>query len=307
MKALVVGLQDTFKNLFNVKRLEEHTTNEYLVALFEVFARGAGRTTSAQRRLTSIVNSRAHCEILGDSFTPTMSTGDFSAAAHLLSASCSQAVAWATCVPTEADFKIPPEEYRWHLAHHFRLPVPDRSFLGSHCSDKRHELDDAVHHLFACANHRTFTHNNVRDRLHAFCSDAGLKPVLEPTNLFRHPETGAASQRRPDISVGEVDAQGRLLLLDVTTTDVSCGTSLDKHGSLGAIAGAARGAESRKVDWYEGCFDPATQSFMPIAFELLGRWGPLATRFFEMVKGIGASRKDYTEQRHSFWAGYWSV
>ena len=115
LKALVVGLQDTFKNLFNVRRLEEHTTNEYLVALFEVFARGAGRITSAQRRLTSIVNSRAHCEILGDSFTPTMSTGDFSAAAHLLSASCSEAVAWATYVPTEADFKIPPEEYRWHF------------------------------------------------------------------------------------------------------------------------------------------------------------------------------------------------
>ena len=234
-----------------------------------------------------------------------MSTGDFSAAAHLLSASCSEAVAWATCVPTEADFKIPPEEYRWLLAHHFRLPVPDRSLLGSHCSDKRHELDDAGHPLFACARHRTFTHNNVRDRLHAFCSDAGLKPVLEPTNLLRHPETGAASQRRPDISVGGVDAQGRLLLLDVTTTDVSCGMNLDKHGSLGAIAGAARGAESRKVDSYEGCFDPATQSFMPIAFELSGRWGPCATRFFEMVKGIGATRKDYSGQRHSFWAGYW--
>ena len=44
---------------------------------------------------------------------------------------------------------------------------------------------------------------------------------------------------------------------------------------------------------------------MPLAFELSGRWGPLATRFFEMVEGIGASRKDYSEQRHSFWAGYW--
>ena len=31
----------------------------------------------------------------------------------------------------------------------------------------------------------------------------------------------------------------------------------------------------------------------------------IATRFFELIKWIGASRKDCTEQRHSFWAGYW--
>ena len=60
---------------------------------------------------------------------------------------------------------------------------------------------------------------------------------------------------------------------------------LEKHGSLGA--GAARGAESRKVHSYEGCINPATQSFMPLASELSGRCGPLATRFFELVKGIG--------------------
>ena len=299
------GRRATFTNLFTVKRLQETLTPEYLRALFDAFARGAGRSNTAQRRLTSIVNSRAHCEILSDFFQPTMSTGDLAKAAHFLSASCTEAVAWATSIPSDADFIIPPEEYRWLLAHHFWLPVPDRGLLGSRCSDSRHQLDQAGHHLFGCGSYRAVTHDNIRDRLHAFCSDAGLKPTLEPANLLYHPETGVACERRPDISVGAVDPQGRLLLLDVTTTDASCAKSVTQYRSAQTPAGAARGAESRKVDKYQGWTDPATQSFMPLAFELSGRWGPLATRFFDLVKDVGRARRGHTDQRHSFWAAFW--
>lgn len=41
---------------------------------------------------------------------------------------------------------------------------------------------------------------------------------------------------------------------------------------------------------------------MPIALELSGRWGPLATRFFELVKGVGRSRRGHADQRRFFWS-----
>lgn len=45
--------------------------------------------------------------------------------------------------------------------------------------------------------------------------------------------------------------------------------------------------------------------YKAIAFELLIRLGPLATTFFDMVKGVACSRKGHSTLRHSFWAGYW--
>ena len=130
------------------------------------------------------------------------------------------------------------------LRYHFRLPVPAGSPLGSHCSSMRHALGDAHHHLFGPVNHRKPTQNNVCDRLHAFCSDDGLKPILEPTKILRNQGTDA-------VAVSGVDSQGGLLPLDVNTTDASYTTSLDLHGSIGAI-----GRETEKWTRTRGALTP---------------------------------------------------
>ena len=45
-------------------------------------------------------------------------------------------------------------------------------------------------------------------------------------------------------------------------------------------------------------FDASTQSFMPLAFEIAGRWG-VVTSIFDMVKRISMTRRG----RRSRWQG----
>ncbi len=145
----------------------------------------------------------------------------------------------------------------------------------------------------------------MRDRLHTFCSEAGLKPTTEPQNLLSNQTTGAPCQRRPDIAVGGVDPQGRVLLLDVTTTDPGCGRSLNTFHAASRRGGAASGAETGKQNMYHNMFDPLTQCFMPLAFEMSGRWGVLTSKFFDMIKRIGRSRRGFAGQRYVYWAAFW--
>ena len=86
----------------------------------------------------------------------------------------------------------------------------------------------------------------------------GLKPVAEPRNLLCDQATDLSCARRPDITVPGVDPQGRLLLLDVTTTNVGCNEAITKHKSATERSGAACGAEDRKVKDYEKCLDPSS-------------------------------------------------
>ena len=44
---------------------------------------------------------------------------------------------------------------------------------------------------------------------------------------------------------------------------------------------------------------------MPLAFEMQGRWGPTAERFFAKVKAMALNKRELQGQRHSFWAGFW--
>lgn len=129
--------------------------------------------------------------------------------------------------------------------------------------------------------------------------------MTEPTDLLRHQDTGTPCERRPDLAVGGVDAQGRLLLLDVTTTDPSCKSNLSKFKTASVQGAAAAGAEAAKEASYSDWVDPAIQSFMPVALELPGRWGPSARRFFGQVKAIAVGKRDFSRQRHSLWAGFW--
>ena len=147
--------------------------------------------------------------------------------------------------------------------------------------------------------------DNTRDRLYEFCAQAGLKPIREPGNLLRDRVTDTAFERRPDIALPGVDSQGRLLLLDVITTDVGCTTALKTHKSVSERCGAARGAEAAKRGVYENLVDANSQSFMPLAFEMQGRWRPSAGRLFGMEKFIALEKRELQGQRHSFWAGFW--
>ena len=299
--------RECFERAFGLPVTEADPAAALSAPLFSNFAADLGQTTSAQSRLTAIKNSFSYDQLLSDFYTPTMSTDDLARAARFLSGSCKEAVAWTSCIPSDPMFVIPPEEDRWLLSHHFLLPVPDRAFIGNHCTNTaaHHALDALGQHLFTCSSHRTVPHDNMRDRLHKFLSEAGLKPTAEPQDLLSNQTTRAPCRRRPDIAVGGVDPQGRVLLLDVTTTDAGCSHCVETRDAASRRGGPALGAEASKQYQYHNMFDASTQSFMPLAFELAGRWGVLTSKFFDMVKRIGMTRRGLTGQRYIYWASFW--
>ena len=105
----------------------------------------------------------------------------------------------------------------------------------------------------------------------------------------------------PNISVGGVDSQGCL-------QDASYTTNVDQNGSIGAIAGAGRGAESRKWTLTKVALTPLHSPLchLPSSFQV-ARDSLLLGSSSRSRGLIGRNRKgsDQTEQRQSFWAGYW--
>ena len=93
--------------------------------------------------------------------------------------------------------------------------------------------------------------------------------------------------------------QGRRLLVDVTTTDVGCTTVLNTQKSV-----TERG-EMAELQVYEKLIYPNSQSFVSLAFEMQGRFGPSSERYFAKVKAIALNKRELQEQRYSFWAGFW--
>ena len=275
------------------------------LVLFDRLADGAARRNTVQSALTQILDSHAFDHFLRDSFKPSMSSSDLAVAARLLSGSCPEAVSWAGTIPNIPAFVIPAEEYRWLQAKHLHLPVPGRELLRERCTDRRHPIDATGHHLFVCPSHRTIPHDNTRDRFRAFCASSGLKAIIEPTNCLAIQATGAAINDRPDIAVSNLDDLGKTLLLDVTTTDPGAYSNVDRHRTYESIGAAARISEDVKRKQYEPLINPARQSFAPLAFELSGRWGPEATRVFELVKKRSRELNGLSPAMHGRFAGFW--
>ena len=273
--------------------------------LLDRIATGLARVNSAQSAMTQIVDSHNFDCLLRDSYKPSMSPSELAVAARFLSGSCTEAVSWASTIPSLPAFVIPAEEYRWMQAKHLHLPVPGRELLSATCTDKRHPLDVTGHHLFVCPSHRTIPHDNMRDRFRAFCASAGLKAVCEPTNCLAIQATGAATQARPDIAVSNLDDLGRTLLLDVTTTDAGCFSNVDAHRTYESIGAAARLREAEKRQQYAPLVDPGKQTFLALAFELSGRWGPEATRAFQLVKKRARELRGLPPAKHGRFAGFW--
>ena len=142
--------RECFESAFGLPVTEADPAAALSAPLFSNFAADLGQTTSAQSRLTTIKNSFSYDQLLSDFYKPTMSTDDLARAARFLSGSCKEAVAWTSCVPSDPMFVIPPEESRWLLSHHFRLPVPDRALIGDHCTHPapHHALGALGQHLF---------------------------------------------------------------------------------------------------------------------------------------------------------------
>jgi hypothetical protein len=112
------------------------------------------------------------------------------------------------------------------------------------------------------------------------------------------------SQRRPDLAVSNLVPGGKILLLDVTTSDPSADSNMRRH-SYRSFNVSNLAAESRKRCSYEGCFDVARFVFQPLAIELSGRWGPSLCRFFDSVKKQAAVAQGFSSEERALFVTYW--
>ena len=181
----------------------------------------------------------------------------------------------------------------------FYQPIPGRSLLPDSCpTHTRHKLGRLGHHLAYCHANRTTAHNAVRDILHSYCANAGVRAVTEETSVLR--ESDAGSLRRPDLTVEGLGENAKDLLVDVVTVDPASATSVARGHSHKKLLGATLVACANKHNKYSGYYNRSTHEFRPVAIEMTGRWGLGLTRLFHQIRAHGAaSRTPLSAQRNS--------
>ena len=114
-----------------------------------------------------------------------------------------------------------------------------------------------------------------------------------------------ATCKRPDIAVTNLDTLGKTILLDVTTTDAGNKTNVNTYHAYRYLGVAARMSDEDKRRKYATITNPSTQSFMPMAFELGGRWGPSASLLFDLVKKRSRELRGFSPAKHGRFVGHW--
>jgi hypothetical protein len=185
--------------------------------------------------------------------------------ARFLSNECRDSVAFATVVPTTPDLAIGPLEYRYLLSRALDMPVPGRKALGSSKCDCGKVLDEAGHHLFNCF--RTFAHDSGVRAIKRMCGAARLLARVEPYGC-----TVGGDLKRPDLEVLDLLANGKGLLLDLTTVDVGAPSHLNaKEASFEVVGAAAKSAAEAKIKKFAASFNPSHYEFRPLVVDTGGR------------------------------------
>ena len=68
--------------------------------------------------------------------------------------------------------------------------------------------------------------------------------------------------------------------------------ALNTQKSVSAGGVVARGAEAAKRNVYEKLVDPNSQSFIPMAFHMQGRWDQALSAFLSKVKAIALDKRE---------------
>jgi hypothetical protein len=149
------------------------------------------------------------------------------------------------------------------------------------------EVEENGHHGLSCRR------SAGRHRRHALANDVIVRAIrsvdvhaeLEPPRLLRD------DLKRPDGATLDPWNRGKYLVWDFTCPDTLAPSHLNR--SSAAAGSAAVMAEGRKRAKYSQLANSGLHTFVPIAIETLGAWGPAAQEICAEIGGrIGRSTGD---------------
>jgi len=195
--------------------------------------------------------------------------------ARLLASTSPGSGAWLQALPSSnLGLRLANDEIRIAAGLRLGCPLvrPHQCVCGS-------EVDELGHHGLACRR------SAGRHRRHALANDVivrairatGIHAELEPSRLSR------GDKKRPDGASLDPWSSGLYLVWDFTCPD-TLALSHVHLSSLNAGAAAER-AEDRKRAKCSRLEPPGSYSFVPVAIETLGTWGPSAQALCSDIGG----------------------
>jgi len=188
------------------------------------------------------------------------------ARARLLASSSPGSGAWLHALPfSNLGLRLANDELRTAVGLRHGCPL-----VRPHKCICRSEVNELGYHGLSCIR------SAGRHRRHALANDvivrairsAGIHAELEPTRLLR------GDGKRPDGASLDPWDIGMYLVWDFTCPDTLAPSHLQLSSS--AAGSVAERAEGRKVAKYAELVASGNYSFMPVAIETLGTWGPSA-------------------------------
>ena len=190
--------------------------------------------------------------------------------ARLLAASSMESGAWLQALPVSS-LGLRMDDTTVRVAVGLRLGSPlCRPHTCHHCGA---EVDHLATHGLSCrwSEGRHFRHAALNDIVHRALSSAKVPSRLEPAGIYR------SDGKRPDGITVVPWERGKLLVWDATCSDTFAPSySSNAASEVGAVAAMA---EERKKAKYEHL--DASHSFVPVAVETAGVFGPLTHTFLK--------------------------
>ena len=190
--------------------------------------------------------------------------------ARLLAASSMESGAWLQALPVSS-LGLRMDDTTVRVAVGLRLGSPlCRPHTCHHCGA---EVDHLATHGLSCrwSEGRHFRHAALNDIVHRALSSAKVPSRLEPAGIYR------SDGKRPDGITVVPWERGKLLVWDATCSDTFAPSySSNAASEVGAVAAMA---EERKKAKYEHL--DASHSFVPVAVETAGVFGPLTHAFLK--------------------------
>jgi len=200
--------------------------------------------------------------------------------ARLLASVASGSGTWLHALPcSNLGLLLSNEELRIGVGLRLGAPLvrPHRCSCGA-------EVKEDGHHGLSCRS------SAGRHRRHALANDVILRAIrslnvhaeLEPPRLLRD------DRKRPDGATLDPWSHGKYLVWDFTCPDTLAPSHLNRSSS--AAGSAAVLAEEKKRDKYSQLVSSGRYTFVPIAIETLGAWGPSAQEICAEIGGTIARR-----------------
>lgn len=213
-----------------------------------------------------------------------------------LSASHKWCSLYTKIIPYSPDMIMSADEYKLNIHYDLHIPVKNGELaenIGLKCNNGSHpntKIDKYGLHLMGC--HHTAYHNAGRDELVRALSQAGCGVLTEPVGVLNQPG------QRPDLLITGLSDNGKDILVDFTTVSVTTQSRLDNTSKIPGYA--AEEAEQKKIDKYQGKYDPGKYEFVALAMELSGRPSKTLEKFMKKIGRKAADKnaaQDYREPK----------